>query len=568
MAKKFYAVKKGVKPGIYESWNECQSQIHGYSGVVYKSFTTYDDAIKYIQEDVDKRSFDASNIKTPQTPAIAYVDGSFDSATNRFSCGVVLFYNGKEEHFSEVFCDDSLSEMNNVAGEIKGSERAIQYCLDNKISSITIYHDYEGIAKWCTGEWQAKKTGTKAYKTFFDVAAKTIEIYFAKVKGHSGDKYNELADSLAKEAMINGTIHKEVYNAREENKVAKKKSVFINREEIGTSILKIGQEQWETFEASELVKTGNQYRCQIVADEKNAILDFYFNGDGSTTISPTGTNTDISLMIKTILEERCTYSNDIDGKTYSFKKLPTEWSGKLIQYLTSLVKDAPAFSKVETQPIHEVYKFTSSIGDTLVINIYTNGTITLQGKPAYLYSEAISFLSYCESVSVDDIVDTINNLHNVDVKTEDVRSEMAVLLPRSYRNLDEMVLKLLSPSISLRKIKMPLEDYSCYAFPALRALEGYIKYLFGMKSIVIGHTFYRIFDNGVLVADIASSLNDTVFQQEVERLYNYLVNNRHVIFHTEQVLIGTTILEDKQEADEIVNSVLNLIETSYININT
>ena len=28
---------------------------------------------------------------------------------------------------------------------------------------------------------------------------------------------------------------------------------------------------------------------------------------------------------------------------------------------------------------------------------------------------------------------------------------------------------------------MPLEDYSCYAFPALRALEGYIKYLFGMN---------------------------------------------------------------------------------------
>ena len=568
MAKKFYAVKKGVKPGIYESWNDCQSQINGYSGAVYKSFTTYDEAIKYLQEDIDKKSFDTPNALISQTLATAYVDGSYDSVTNRFSCGVVLFYSGKEEHFSEVFYDDSLSEMNNVAGEIKGSERAIQYCLDNKIDSITIYHDYEGIAKWCTGEWQAKKTGTKAYKAFFDAAAKTVEIHFVKVKGHSGDKYNELADFLAKEAMANGTIHKEMYGVQEENKVAKKKSVFINREEIGTSISKIGQEQWTTFEASELVKTGNQYRCQIVADGKNAILDFYFNGDGSTTISPTGTNKEISLTIKTILEKSCTYSNDTEGKTYSFKKLPTEWSEKLIQYLTTLVKDEPVFNKIEKQPVHEVYKFTSSIGDTLVINIYTNGTITLQGKPAYLYSEAISFLSYCESISVDDIVDTINNLHNVDVKTEDVRNEMEVLLPRSYKNLDEMILKLLSPSISLRKIKMPLEDYSCYAFPALRALEGYIKYLFGMKSITIGHTFHKIFDNGALVADIASSLNDSVFQQEVERLYNYLVNNRHVIFHTEQVLIGTTILEDKQEADEIVNNVLNLIETSYINITT
>lgn len=402
----------------------------------------------------------------------------------------------------------------------------------------------------------------------FDTAAKTVEIQFVKVKGNSDDKYKELADFLAKEAMINGTMHKEVYGAKEEIKVAKKKSVYINREEIRTLILKIGQEKWTPFEASELVKKGNLFRCQIVAEGKNAILNFYFNEDGTTTISPTGTNRDISLTIKTILEESCTYSNDTEGRTYSFKKLPTEWSEKLIQYLETLVKDAPVINKIETQPVHEVYKFTSSIGDTLVINIYTNGTITLQGKPAYLYSEAISFLSYCESVSVDDIVATINNFHDVDVKTEDVRSEMKVLLPRSYRNLDEMILKLLSPSISLRKIKMPLEDYSCYAFPALRALEGYIKYLFGIKSIDVGHTFYRIFDNGVLTAKIASRINDTVFQQELERLYDYFVKNRHVTFHTEQVLIGTTILEDKQEADEIVNSVLNLIETSYINLNT
>lgn len=175
-------------------------------------------------------------------------------------------------------------------------------------------------------------------------------------------------------------------------------------------------------------------------------------------------------------------------------------------------------------------------------------------------------MSYCEHVSVEDIVDTVNNLHNVNVKTEDVRSEMEALLPRSYKNLDEMILKLLSPSISLRKIKMPLEDYSCYAFPALRALEGYIKYLFSMKSINIGHTFCKIFDKGILSANIASKINNPIFQRELERLYNYLVNNRHVIFHTEQVLIGTTILEDKQEADEIVNNVLNLIETSYKNI--
>ena len=67
--------------------------------------------------------------------------------------------------------------------------------------SVTIYHDYEGVAKWATGEWKAKKPGTNAYREFCAAAAKHIRFRFVKVKGHSGDKYNDLADRLAKDAL-------------------------------------------------------------------------------------------------------------------------------------------------------------------------------------------------------------------------------------------------------------------------------------------------------------------------------------------------------------------------------
>lgn len=83
-----------------------------------------------------------------------------------------------------------------------GSRKAIEYCLDQGIKSVTIYHDYEGIAKWCTGEWQAKKAGTRAYKDFYDQAKEKVEIHFIKVKGHSGDQYNDLADQLARKAFL------------------------------------------------------------------------------------------------------------------------------------------------------------------------------------------------------------------------------------------------------------------------------------------------------------------------------------------------------------------------------
>lgn len=561
MAQKFYAVRKGYKPGIYKTWTECQAQVNGFSGAEYKSFTSLDEANAYINNEIQQESIMQKN---EETEAVAYVDGSYNSETNQFSCGVVMFYEGKEQHYAEAFDDSELAEMNNVAGELKGAEKAIQFCLDRGIKSLIIHHDYEGIAKWCTGEWQAKKSGTKTYKAFYDSASEQMKIHFVKVKGHSGDKYNELADRLAKDAF--GLANSEV-ETNEEKNVAKKKGIFIDRNQIKDLIISAGIKQWEQFEASDLTTVGNAHRCNIVADEKSAMLNFYFNGDGTTTITPTGKNLEISTIIKALLEEECKYHNSVQAKSFSFKNIPQEWVSKLVEYLTSLDGVKVEHKEVETTPVHDCYQFTSRIGDKLTVNIYKTGTLTLQGKPAYLYSEAISLLSYCNDVSIDDIVDTVNSFHSIDVKTTDVRDELKILLPRSYDNIDDMVLKLISPSISLRKVKMEIEDYSCYAFPALRALEGYIKYLFGIKGVTVGNAFYKIFNDTTLVPDISVKIGDTTYQTELERLYEYLKGNRHVLFHTEQILIGTTILEDKREADEIVNNVLNLIETSYTNIN-
>ena len=44
----FYAVKKGIVEGIYESWEECRAQIDNFSGAQYKKFKTRDEAQQYM----------------------------------------------------------------------------------------------------------------------------------------------------------------------------------------------------------------------------------------------------------------------------------------------------------------------------------------------------------------------------------------------------------------------------------------------------------------------------------------------------------------------------------------
>ena len=199
MAKKYYAVRAGRKTGIFETWSDCQAQIIGYKGAAYKGFMTLEEAQAYMSG--ENSAVPSATEPEATDGAVAYVDGSYHVGTGEFSCGAVLFLDGREFRLSRKFNDPILAEMRNVAGEIKGAEAVLTYCLKNEIPAVTIYHDYEGVAKWATGEWKANKAGTKAYRDFCAAAAQKMQIRFVKVKGHSGDKYNDLADRLAKDAL-------------------------------------------------------------------------------------------------------------------------------------------------------------------------------------------------------------------------------------------------------------------------------------------------------------------------------------------------------------------------------
>ena len=196
MASKFYAVKTGRNPGIYHTWEECRKQILGFSGARYKSFATMEEAEAFIKPGENEM------MEVDEDTLTAYVDGSFCKDNETFSYGMVIVQKRQDDlYFARKYEDPDLAAMRNVAGEIKGAEAAMKYALDQGYKKLMIYYDYEGIEKWCTGEWKTNKEGTRAYKAFYDEEKKNLGIRFVKVKGHSNDKYNDMADMLAKSAL-------------------------------------------------------------------------------------------------------------------------------------------------------------------------------------------------------------------------------------------------------------------------------------------------------------------------------------------------------------------------------
>lgn len=74
---KFYAIRKGRKPGIVETWEECKDRVHGVASE-FKSFNTREEAAQYIREGVlgrllgsaKEEPFQATRVEDPVGPPV------------------------------------------------------------------------------------------------------------------------------------------------------------------------------------------------------------------------------------------------------------------------------------------------------------------------------------------------------------------------------------------------------------------------------------------------------------------------------------------------------------------
>lgn len=202
MVKKYYAVKVGKSTGIYNNWEDCKKQVTGFSGAIYKSFPTLEEAKEYLNNgniENEVNSFNLENIADDEI--LAYVDGSYKKDTLEYGYGVVLILKDDIIEFYGKGENPEVAKSRNVTGELFGSIRAISEAIRLKKKKITVFYDYQGISSWANGEWKCNLPLTIGYRDKIKDFRKEIEILFVKVKAHSNDKYNDLADYLAKKSL-------------------------------------------------------------------------------------------------------------------------------------------------------------------------------------------------------------------------------------------------------------------------------------------------------------------------------------------------------------------------------
>ena len=152
-------------------------------------------------ENIEVKSSEFNLEDIAEDEIVAYVDGSYKKDTLEYGYGVVLIL---KDEVIELFGkgeNPEVAKSRNVTGELFGSIRAISEAIKLKKKKITVFYDYQGILSWANGEWKCNLPLTIGYRDKIKDFRKEIEILFVKVKAHSNDKYNDLADHLAKKSL-------------------------------------------------------------------------------------------------------------------------------------------------------------------------------------------------------------------------------------------------------------------------------------------------------------------------------------------------------------------------------
>ena len=145
-------------------------------------------------------SFNRQNMRG----VIVYVDGSYrqDAAgAGTATYGLVALRDGRVIHEDAGVVESaSWTELRNVAGEMRAVMEALTWAEKIGEGEIAIAYDYQGLESWATGAWRANNPATRSYREVVGESPVRVSPW-VKVAAHTGDRWNDRADALAKSAL-------------------------------------------------------------------------------------------------------------------------------------------------------------------------------------------------------------------------------------------------------------------------------------------------------------------------------------------------------------------------------
>lgn len=349
------------------------------------------------------------------------------------------------------------------------------------------------------------------------------------------------------------------------------KNLNLNQKLMEENIEKNAKSFFGNTATVKIKNNGQQKIFEILTNSTVYKICVYYIKDGTTSLCSAGspeTHDMTDSFIQKISQDYCI--SDKKTVSFSIQNIDDDTFQILLDYFKTDIGASVITSKEEN--FYNLIQFKGITGDLLTIKRYSNGNTQFQGKPLVLYTHLCEFLSsFC---SAKEIIDAQQEIYEVKINETEIEREYNSRFVHSKNFLEGELKNIILPAFSLNNVQVCLTDYSLFVFPILKGLEGYIRAIFkhfdistDSKNKNVGSFFALNMKKFELNVDTRSIITDIAVQNSLGALYTLYNEERNSIFHVDGGIINTRIIETREEADLILERTINLIESTYIDMN-
>jgi len=339
------------------------------------------------------------------------------------------------------------------------------------------------------------------------------------------------------------------------------KSLYLYREAIEQAV----QSYPDYLEHKIDTHPGNRYNFKItIKGESVAMLNVINLVDGTTTLNTeVGKNKPLSMSIAEHICKACSLPQTESKRLY-IQDMSDENFQTLLDFLDLDEKISISAAKAISAGVQYVIGWRE--GGCIFINRFNSKAFSVQGTSLHIKERLVEVLAkvlpYQEVISIQ-----MQSLE-VNITSDQILAETETLMPTAFNQLDETLKAIISPSIALRTANIELSDYSVFTFPILRGIEGVLRWALISLGIVVADKIGVLFNklpNGrfVLSPLHRGTVNSPAIVDALNNLYNIYHSERHTIFHTNISIPTTRIIEDREEALQIIDDGVSMIEDLY-----
>ncbi|MEN3776547.1 type II toxin-antitoxin system RnlA family toxin [Priestia megaterium] len=349
----------------------------------------------------------------------------------------------------------------------------------------------------------------------------------------------------------------------------------LKREKISDSIRKFYKFKGNPCNVSDIqVLGGTRRRVNIVEqDGVRFFIDFHYLGNGTTSIDhSSGGKSEIKEQIGAFIlaDPDCAVGDVNSGsKCYIAKDIEHEDFEGVMELLCE-----SEFYKSHTKQnntVFEQYKFHGFYNEPLVIHYYlTKKKILIQGRPLLLFTEAMSLIA--ELIELDEIPHFFNENYEITILKSDVEQQFDHYFPYSHDKHPAKLKKVLHQAVYNLQIQGDMFVYSFLVFPALKALEGHLKYTLYSHSITLEEDRFKMFKHDkfrqryYLRPHYHANVGDPAKIAYFEKAYNFYNRHRHSLFHWSDPaspIDDTRVLENIGEAKVLITDTFSIVDEYY-----